>query len=282
MPTELIKKLLEAGVHFGHQTKRWNPKMKKFIFGRKGGIYIIDLEKTVICLEEAQIFLKDAVTKDKSVLFVGTKKQAKDIIKQEAERCGMFYVSERWIGGLLTNFATITKRIKRLKEIKKMQEDGTLQKFTKKENAGILKEKLKLQKDFEGIEEMRQLPGAMFIIDSTKEENAVKEARKLGIPIVALIDTNCNPDEIDYPVPGNDDAIKSIELMTSLISSTVLEARDARTKIEEAGKTEEAAETEKPEDAKEAVEKADSKGSAAVDSEKKPKAKPKAKRKAKT
>jgi len=241
LPTDLIKQLLEAGVHFGHQTKRWNPKMKKFIFGRKSSIYIIDLEKTVVCLEEARTFLKDIVSNGKKILFVGTKKQAKDVIKQEAQRCGMPYVSERWIGGLLTNFATVTKRVSRFKEIKKMEEDGSLHNFTKKEASLILKEKSKLQQNFEGVEDMHELPGAIFIVDSKKEENAIQEARKLSIPLVALIDTNCDPDGIDYPIPGNDDAIKSIVLVASLVSSSIAEAINLRPKIsEEEPETEEA------------------------------------------
>ena len=233
MPTDLIKQLLEAGVHFGHQTKKWNPKMKVFIFGKKSGIYIIDLEKTAACLEEAQVFLRDMVNNEKKVLFVGTKKQAKDIIKQEAQKCGMPYISERWIGGLLTNFNHVIKRVDRLKEIKKMEEDGYLNNFTKKEVSLIMKEKAKLQKNFGGVEEMRELPGAVFIVDSQNEDNAVKEAKKLAIPIVAFIDTNCDPDLIDYVVPGNDDAIKSIALMTSLISSTIAEVVNARPKVSE-------------------------------------------------
>lgn len=225
MVNELIKQLLEAGVHFGHQSKRWNPKMKQFIFGERMGVYIIDLEKTVDCLNKARDFLKDLTKKGEVVLFVGTKKQAQDIIKSEAERSGMYYVNQRWLGGLLTNFHTIKKRIYRLKEIEDMQKSGEIEKFTKKEAASISKELSRLMKSLGGIKEMNDLPGCVFIIDPKKEMTAVKEAKKLGIPIVALIDTNCNPETINYPIPGNDDAIKSIKLITTLIVDSVLEGR---------------------------------------------------------
>lgn len=232
MPTEIIKQLLEAGVHFGHQTKRWNPKMKRFIFGRKSGIYVIDLEKSALCLQEAQVFLKDIINKEKSVLFVGTKKQAQEVIKREAERCGMFYITQRWIGGLLTNFPNIKNRIARFKEIEKMEQDNTLQAFTKKEVSQILKEKARLEQSFGGVKDMSELPGALFIIDAKKEENAIREARKLKIPVVALIDTNSDPDIIDYPIPGNDDAIKAIEVITTMIATSILEVRQSKAKVE--------------------------------------------------
>ena len=225
MPSELIKQLLEAGVHFGHQTKRWNPKMKKFIFGSRSGIYIIDLEKTEECINSARDFLLDITSKGEFVLFVGTKKQAQEVVHQEAIRCGMYYVTERWPGGMLTNFATIKKSINRLKEIEKMREDGTFAKLTKKEVAGLEKELGKLNKNFAGIVPMERMPKAMFVVDTKKEETAVREANRLSIPIVGLIDTNSNPDLIDYPIPGNDDATKSIRMVTVLIADTINEGR---------------------------------------------------------
>ena len=225
MPSELIKQLLEAGVHFGHQTKRWNPKMKKFIFGSRSSIYIVDLEKTEECLNKARDFLLDIATKGEFVLFVGTKKQAQEVVQAEAIRAGMYYVTERWPGGLLTNFSTITKSINRLKDIERMKEDGTYQKFTKKEVALLEKELAKLKKNFSGIVAMEKMPKAVFIVDTMKEDTAVKEARRLKIPIVALIDTNSNPELVDYPIPGNDDATKSIKLVTNLLAEAVIEGR---------------------------------------------------------
>ncbi len=225
MPSELMKQLLEAGVHFGHQTKRWNPKMKKFIFGARSGIYIIDLEKTEACINAARDFLMDITSKGEFVLFVGTKKQAQDVIKQEAIRCGMYYVTERWPGGMLTNFATIKKSINRLKEIEKMREDGTFAKLTKKEVARLEKELAKLNKNFSGIVPMERMPKAVFVVDTKKEETGVLEARRLEIPIIGLIDTNSNPDLVDYPIPGNDDATKSIRAVTTIITDTIIEGR---------------------------------------------------------
>jgi small subunit ribosomal protein S2 len=225
VPSDLIKQLLEAGVHFGHQTKRWNPKMKKFIFGSRSGIYIIDLEKTEECINRARDFLMDITSKGEFVLFVGTKKQAQEVMHQEALRSGMYYVVDRWPGGMLTNFATIKKSINRLKEIEKMREDGTFEKLTKKEVARLEKELAKLNKNFAGIVPMERMPKAIFIIDTCKEDTAVKEARRLHIPIVALIDTNSNPDLVDYPVPGNDDATKSIKAVASIITDTIIEGR---------------------------------------------------------
>ncbi|MDD5770857.1 MAG: 30S ribosomal protein S2 [Candidatus Omnitrophica bacterium] len=225
MPSELIKQLLEAGVHFGHQTKRWNPKMKKFIFGSRSGIYIIDLEKTEECINAARDFLMDITSKGEFALFVGTKKQAQDVIKQEALRCGMYYVTDRWPGGMLTNFVTIKKSINRLKEIEKMRTDGTFEKLTKKEIARLEKEAIKLNKNFSGIVNMERMPKAAFVVDTKKEETAVLEARRLGIPIIGLIDTNSNPDLVDYPIPGNDDATKSIRTITSIIADTIIEGR---------------------------------------------------------
>jgi small subunit ribosomal protein S2 len=225
VPSELIKQLLEAGVHFGHQTKRWNPKMKKFIFGSRSGIYIIDLEKTEECINAARDFLMDITSKGEFVLFVGTKKQAQDVIKQEALRCGMYHVTDRWPGGMLTNFATIKKSINRLKDIEKMRIDGTFEKLTKKEVAGLEKELAKLNKNFLGIVSMERMPKAAFIVDTKKEETAVLEARRLGIPIIGLIDTNSNPDLVDYPIPGNDDATKSIRTVASIMADTIIEGR---------------------------------------------------------
>ena len=225
MPSELIKQLLEAGVHFGHQTKRWNPKMKKFIFGQRSGIYIIDLEKTEECLVKARDFVLQLASKGDFVLFVGTKKQAQEVVFQEAQRCGMYYVTERWPGGLLTNFATIKKSINRLKEIEKMKEDGTFEKLTKKEIARLEKELTKLKKNFSGIIQMERMPKAMFVVDIKKEETAVREARRLSIPIVGLIDTNSDPTPLAFPIPGNDDATKSIRLVASYLADAVLEGR---------------------------------------------------------
>ncbi|TAM39309.1 30S ribosomal protein S2 [bacterium] len=221
-----MKQLLEAGVHFGHQTKRWNPKMKKFIFGSRSGIYIIDLEKTEECVNSARDFLMDITSKGEFVLFVGTKKQAQDVIKQEAIRCGMYYVTDRWPGGMLTNFATIKKSINRLKDIEKMRVDGTFEKLTKKEVARLEKELAKLNKNFAGIVAMEHMPKAVFIVDTKKEETAVAEARRMGIPVIGLIDTNSNPDLVDYPIPGNDDATKSIRTVAVIIADTIIEGRN--------------------------------------------------------
>ncbi|MDD5594778.1 MAG: 30S ribosomal protein S2 [Candidatus Omnitrophica bacterium] len=220
-----MKQLLEAGVHFGHKTARWNPKMKKLIFGERSGIYIIDLEKTEECLNKARDFLLDISSKGEFVLFVGTKKQAQEAVLQEALRCGMFHVTERWPGGLLTNFATVKRSINRLKEIERMREDGTFAKLTKKEVARLEKELGKLNKNFSGIVQMEKMPAALFIVDTKKEETAVSEARRLGIPIIGLIDTNCDPDIVDYPIAGNDDATKSIRLITSLVADSIIEGR---------------------------------------------------------
>ncbi len=223
----LVKTLLEAGVHFGHETKRWNPKMKKYIFGDKNGIYIINLDKTHENLLKACSFLKSVTSAGGYVLFVGTKKQAQDIIKEDASRCGMFYVNQRWLGGMLTNFQTIKKSIKRLVTLEKMKEDGTFDKLSKKETSKLNKEIYKLNKNLEGIRSMDKLPKAMFVIDAKKEDIAVKEAKVLGIPVVALVDTNSDPDLISYVIPGNDDAIRSIKLITGIIADSVLEGRNA-------------------------------------------------------
>ncbi|AFV11336.1 30S ribosomal protein S2 [Thermacetogenium phaeum DSM 12270] len=220
-----MKQLLEAGVHFGHQTRRWNPKMAPYIFTERNGIYIIDLQKTVKKMEEAYNFIKEVVSEGKSVLFVGTKKQAQDSVREEAERCGMFYVNVRWLGGMLTNFQTIRKRIERLRELEKMEETGHFELLPKKEVTKLQAEKEKLLRFLGGIKDMDELPGALFIVDTRKEHIAVCEARKLGIPTVGIVDTNCDPDEIDYVIPGNDDAIRAVRLLTSKIADAVLEAK---------------------------------------------------------
>lgn len=228
-----MKQLLEAGVHFGHQTRRWNPKMAPYIFTERNGIYIIDLQKTVKKIEEAYYFIKDIVSEGKSVLFVGTKKQAQESVREEAERCGMFYVNERWLGGMLTNFKTIRKRIERLRELEKMEESGHFDLLPKKEVIKLKAEKDKLLRFLRGIKDMGELPGALFIVDSRKERIAVNEARKLGIPTVGIVDTNCDPDEIDYVIPGNDDAIRAVRLLTSKIADAVLEAKQGEQQHEE-------------------------------------------------
>ena len=237
-----MKSLLEAGVHFGHETKRWNPKMKKFIFGAKNGVYIIDLQKTQDLIMKACDFLKKVVNEGGLILFVGTKRQAQEIVKEEASRCGMFYVNQRWLGGMLTNFQTIKKSIKRLDDLERIKTDGTLDKLSKKEASKLNKEKVKLNKNLEGIRTMHKLPKAIFVIDSKKEDIAVKEARKLGIPVVALVDTNSDPDLIDYIIPGNDDAIRSIKLITSTIADTILAGKDQFAASERARIKEEAEE----------------------------------------
>ena len=220
-----MKQLLEAGVHFGHQTRRWNPKMATYIFTERNGIYIIDLQKTVKKLEEAYFFVRDMAASGESILFVGTKKQAQDAIKEEAERCGQFYVNARWLGGMLTNFKTMRTRIARLNQLQKMQEDGTFDLLPKKEVIKLQLEIAKLEKYLGGVKEMKKLPGALFVVDSRKEKNAIAEARELNIPIVAIVDTNCDPDEIDYVIPGNDDAIRAIKLISQTMANAVLEGK---------------------------------------------------------
>jgi small subunit ribosomal protein S2 len=219
-----MKQLLEAGVHFGHQTRRWNPKMDKYIFTERNGIYIIDLQKTVKKVEEAYNFVKSVSEENGTILFVGTKKQAQDSVAEEAERCGMYYINQRWLGGTLTNFQTIQKRIDRLKELERWSVDGTFEVLPKKEVIILNKEKDRLEKFLGGIKGMKGLPSALFIIDPRKERIAVAEARKLGIPIVSIVDTNCDPDEIDYVIPGNDDAIRAVKLLTAKIADAVIEA----------------------------------------------------------
>ncbi len=230
-----IKELLEAGVHFGHQTKRWNPKMKKYLFGERNGIYIIDLQKTLKLFQEAHAYLRDLAARGDTVLFVGTKKQAADTIQEEAVRAGMFFVNRRWLGGTLTNFQTITKSISRLKQLEDMQATGKFEAFSKKEVLRLEREMEKLNNALLGIKGMEQLPGAVFIIDPKKERIAVREARRLGLAVIAVVDTNCDPDEVDFPIPGNDDAIRAIRLITSRLADAVIEGRGAGAKAGVAG-----------------------------------------------
>ncbi|MEX1307572.1 MAG: 30S ribosomal protein S2 [Eubacteriales bacterium] len=220
-----MKQLLEAGVHFGHQTRRWNPKMKKYIFTERKDIYIIDLQKTVKKAEEAYFFMRDAAAEGKSILFVGTKKQAQEAVENEATRCGMFYVSQRWLGGMLTNFKTIKKRIQRMEQIERMEADGEFELLPKKEVIKLRHEHEKLNKNLSGIRDLKDIPGVMFVVDPKKEHIAIAEARNLNIPIVAIVDTNCDPDEIDYVIPGNDDAIGAVKLITAKMADAVLEGR---------------------------------------------------------
>ena len=220
-----MKQLLEAGVHFGHQTRRWNPKMAKYIFTERNGIYIIDLQKTVKKVEEAYNFMRDVAMSGEKILFVGTKKQAQEAMQEEAQRANMFYVNERWLGGMLTNFQTIQKRIDRLRVLEKMEADGTFEVLPKKEVLSLKHEMSRLDKFLGGIKDMKGLPGALFVVDPRKERIAILEARKLGIPVVAIIDTNCDPDEIDYPIPGNDDAIRAVKLITAKMGDAILEGR---------------------------------------------------------
>ncbi len=222
---ELIKQLLEAGVHFGHQTRRWNPKMKKFIFGERSGIYVIDLEKTAACLAEARDFARGLAAKGGRFLFVGTKKQAQEAVQQEADRAGMFYVNNRWMGGLLTNFETVKKSIRKLQEIERMEKDGVFGKLTKKEIALLNKERVRLVSDLGGIREMTRLPDAVFVVDVKKEDIAIKECKRLNIPVIAMIDTNSDPDPIDRPIPSNDDAVKSVRLIAGLVTDSIIEGR---------------------------------------------------------
>lgn len=237
-----MKQLLEAGVHFGHQTRRWNPKMAPYIFTERNGIYIIDLQKTVKKVDEAYDFLRSVAEEGKNILFVGTKKQAQEAVKEEALKSGMFYVNERWLGGMMTNFATIRKSINRLKELEAMEEDGTFEVLSKKEVLALKREQEKLEKSLGGIKDMEELPGALFIVDPRKERIAVAEAKKLNIPIVAIVDTNCDPDEIDYVIPGNDDAIRAVKLLTSRMADAVIEGRqgEAGEVVEEVATSEDA------------------------------------------
>ena len=245
-----MKQLLEAGVHFGHQTRRWNPKMAPYIFAERNGIYIIDLQQTVGLIDEAYDFMRKVGESGKPVLFVGTKKQAQAAIRDEAERCGMYFVNERWLGGMLTNHKTISKRIDRLAEIRQMQEDGTIEKYAKKEALKMIAEADKLEKYLGGIKDMKGMPGAIFVVDPKKEKIAVKEARILGIPVVGMVDTNCDPDDVDYIIPANDDAIRAVKLITSCMADAIVEAKQGESFQEapeapaEEAPTEEAAEAE--------------------------------------
>ncbi len=249
-----MKQLLEAGVHFGHQTRRWNPKMKKYIFTERNGIYIIDLQKTVKKVEEAYNYVRELAANGGTLLFVGTKKQAQDSVRDEALRSGMFYVNQRWLGGTLTNFQTIRKRIERLKEIERMEEDGTFEVLPKKEVGELLKEKDRLVKFLGGIKDMKKLPDAMFVIDPRKERIAIAEAHKLNIPIIGIVDTNCDPDEIDYVIPANDDAIRAVKLLTSKMADAILEGKQGEETAEvEAPVEEPAAEDNKAETEAEAT-----------------------------
>src|SRR6266568_1711770 len=229
-----MKELLEAGVHFGHQTKRWNPKMKVFIFGERNGIYIIDLQKTLKMFKEASKFVQDLANDGRIVLFVGTKRQAQDAIAEEAQRCGMFYINQRWLGGLLTNWVTVQKSVKRLKELDEMATDGRYELLPKKEVIKLERQRKHLQANLAGIKDLNRLPDAIFIIDSNKEQIAVREARKLGIPVVAVVDTNCDPSEVDYVIPGNDDALRAIRLFASKIADSVVEGSQVATDKQDA------------------------------------------------
>ena len=232
-----MKQLLEAGVHFGHQTRRWNPKMAAYIYTERNSIYIIDLQKTVKKLEEAYNFVRSLGEKGETLLFVGTKKQAQDAIREEASRVGMYWVNARWLGGMLTNFKTMRGRVERLAQLKKMQEDGTFDMLPKKEVIKHMGEIAKLEKYLGGVKEMKKLPGALFIVDTRKERNAIAEAHKLGIPVVAIADTNCDPDEIDYPIPGNDDAIRAIKLISSIMANAIQEGRQGQDEAPAAAET---------------------------------------------
>lgn len=249
MATVTIKELLEAGVHFGHQTKRWNPKMKKYLFGEQNGIYIIDLQKTLKKFHEAVTFVRDVATEGLPVVFVGTKRQAIDVIEQEANRCEQFFVNHRWLGGTLTNFQTIRKSVSRLRHIDEMEAKGECERLTKKEVAKLQREREKLEYTLGGIKGMERLPGAIFVIDTKKERIAVTEARRLGIPVIAVVDTNCDPDEVDYPIPGNDDAIRAIRLMAVRMADAIQEGRAVRLKAAEESAVAEAQPAPAPEQA---------------------------------
>lgn len=237
-----MKQLLEAGVHFGHQTRRWNPKMAEYIFTERNGIYIIDLQKTVKKIEEAYMFIRELAADDQELLFVGTKKQAQDAIKEEAERIGMYFVNARWLGGMLTNFKTIRKRIERLEQLMKMENDGTFELLPKKEVIKLRGEMEKLEKFLGGIKDMKKLPGALFVVDPRKEKNAVAEAKRLGIPVVAIVDTNCDPDEVDYVIPGNDDAIRAVKLIAQTMANAVIEGRQGEQTVADTDEEEKIAE----------------------------------------
>ncbi len=232
MSVVAMKQLLEAGVHFGHQTRRWDPRMAPYIYTARNGIYIIDLQKTAKKIDEAYAVLKSIIDEGKTVIFVGTKKQAQECVKEEAERCGMYYVNQRWLGGMLTNFGTIKTRINRLKELEKMENDGTFEVLPKKEVILLKKEMGKLQANLGGIKDMDEVPGAMFVVDPKKERIAILEARKLGIPVIGLVDTNCNPEDVDYVIPGNDDAIRAIKLIVEAMANAVIESKQGETPVQ--------------------------------------------------
>ena len=253
MSVVAMKQLLEAGVHFGHQTRRWNPKMAEYIFQARNGIHIIDLQKSSKKLDEAYDFLKNQAEEGKTVLFVGTKKQAQECAKEAAEKCGMYNANQRWLGGTLTNFKTIRNRIKRLTDIDKMQEDGTFEVLPKKEVILLKKEMEKLEKNLGGIKEMTEIPGVMFVVDPNKEKIAILEARKLGIPVIGLVDTNCNPEDVDYAIPGNDDAIRAVKLIMDVMANAVIEGRQGESMEQEVDEQEQMAEDAKPESIEEVV-----------------------------
>ena len=253
MSVVAMKQLLEAGVHFGHQTRRWDPRMAEYIFQARNGIHIIDLQKSSKKLDEAYDFLKNQAEEGKTVLFVGTKKQAQECAKEAAEKCGMYYVNQRWLGGTLTNFKTIRNRIKRLTDIEKMQEDGTFEVLPKKEVILLKKEMEKLEKNLGGIKEMTEIPGVMFVVDPNKEKIAILEARKLGIPVIGLVDTNCNPEDVDYAIPGNDDAIRAVKLIMDVMANAVIEGRQGESMEQEVDEQEQMAEDAKPESIEEVV-----------------------------
>ena len=239
MSVVAMKQLLEAGVHFGHQTRRWDPRMAPYIFTARNGIYIIDLQKTAKKIDEAYAVLKSIVDEGKTVIFVGTKKQAQECVKEEAERCGMYYVNQRWLGGMLTNFKTIRARVNRLKELEAMEQDGTFDVLPKKEVIVLKKEMEKLQTNLGGIKDMTEIPGAMFVVDPKKERIAILEARKLGIPVIGLVDTNCNPEDVDYVIPGNDDAIRAIKLIIEAMANAVIESKQGESMVKESENDEE-------------------------------------------
>ena len=256
MAVVAMKQLLEAGVHFGHQTRRWDPKMAEYIFQARNGIHIIDLQKTSKKLDEAYAFLKEQVEEGKTVLFVGTKKQAQECVKEAALKCGMYYVDQRWLGGMLTNFDTIQKRIQRLKDLEAMEQDGTFEVLPKKEVILLKKEMDKLERNLGGIKDMEELPGVIFLVDPKKERIAILEANKLNIPVIGLVDTNCNPEELDYPIPGNDDAIRAVKLIADVMANAVIEGRQGESLGEVEEEMQEAT-TEEPESIEEVVENAD-------------------------
>ena len=254
MAVVAMKQLLEAGVHFGHQTKRWDPKMAEYIYQARNGIHIIDLQKTSKKIDEAYAFLRDVAEEGKDILFVGTKKQAQECIKEAAIKSNMFYVDQRWLGGMLTNFKTIRKRVERLNKLEEMEQDGTFDVLPKKEVAALKNEMEKLEKNLGGIKEMKEMPGVMFVVDPKKERIAVLEAKKLGIPVVGLVDTNCNPEEVDYPIPGNDDAIRAVSLIADVIANAVIEGKQGESFEPEAEAEEQEVETEEPTSIEEVVE----------------------------